>query len=358
MQIKIYAAVLTSFILFGGVASTDVRLKDVAVVKDQREIQLIQYGLVGGLEGTGDGKNTQFTIRSIANMMKNMGIEVPAERIKVKNVAAVMVTATVSPYTKKGGTFDVTVSSIGDARSLEGGTLFLTPLAGSNKIVYGMAQGPISVGGTNKDFGAAGSVVKNAQLTGLVPNGGILERELPTLNTEERNLLVTLRNPDFTTAFRLASAINDFFTIDIASAHDAGSIFIEIPDEYTDRGDIVKFISEMEMVTFMPDQRAKVIINERTGTVIAGGNVSIGPVAIMHGTLSLAIEQTDTTAVQQALPGQTVPVGDRMVTLDETANVGMVAKALNMLGVTPRDLIAIFQALKRSGSLRAELIIM
>lgn len=341
--------------IFSSAAVGDVRLKDVATVRDQRAAQLIGYGLVVGLDGTGDGRNTQFTIRTIGNMLQRMGIEVPATTIKVKNVAAVMVTATVSPYVKAGGAFDVTVSSVGDASSLEGGTLLLTPLQTADGLVRAKAQGPVSVGGTNRDFGSGRGIV-NLQLVGAVPGGGILELDLPTIAVDERSLMVMLRDADFTTAFRLANAINSTFGGDIAMAQDAGNIMVSVPNEFSTRNDMVGFISLMENVTFEPDETARVIINERTGTIIAGGNVSLAPVAIMHGTLSIDIGQNNQAAGQIGL--QQRPAGDRMVNLSETSNVSEVAQALNMLQVTPRDMIAIFQALKRAGSLRAELIVM
>ncbi|MFC1692549.1 flagellar basal body P-ring protein FlgI [Candidatus Latescibacterota bacterium] len=357
--VKLLIFFVIGFFMLVSAPSSVVRLKDVAQVRDQREIDLIGYSLVVGLEGTGDGKNTQFTIKSIGNMMQRNGMIVSSDRIKVKNVAAVMVTARVSPYIKNGGTFDVTVSSMGDARSLEGGTLLLTLLSGQNGKLYATAQGPISVGGTNKDFGGIGGVVTNSQLTGIVPNGGILDRELPTLGIDERRMLVTLFNPDFTTAFRLATAINESFEMYIAKAQDAGSIIVNVPGEYSDQGDLVKFISEMEIVTFRPDERARVIINERTGTIIVGGNVTISPIAIMHGNLSLSVgEEQPAAAAQLAIPGQVEQMGDRMVSFEESTNVSDVARALNLLGITPRDLIAIFQVLKRSGALRAELLVM
>lgn len=343
-----------------------VRLKDIATIRDQRELQLMGYGLVVGLDGTGDGKNTQFTIRSVGNMMKRMGIEVPSTSIKVKNVAAVMVTATVSPYTKPGGSFDVTVSSMGDASSLEGGTLLMTPLTGVDGVVAAFAQGALSVGGTNRNFGND-AVVPNIQLVGRITDGGILEREIPTLDPAERSIMVTLSNPDFTTTNRVVDAINDTFGENTASAQDAGSVIVTIPNTYVEKNEAVRFIAEMERITFVPDEKARIVINERTGTIVAGANVSLSPVAIMHGTLALTIEEAPQPAPQQPqdltqqqpaqpMPGEE-PVGDRMVTFDEQANVGEVARALNVLGATPRDIIAIFQALKHSGSLRAELII-
>ncbi|MCE5249629.1 flagellar basal body P-ring protein FlgI [bacterium] len=357
----VYCTILCVCLAHVPCTPAQVRLKDVAIIKDQREIQLLGYGLVVGLDGTGDGKNTQFTIRTIGNMLKRMGIEVSAANIKVKNVAAVIVTATVSPYVKTGGTFDVTVSSMGDASSLEGGTLLLTPMCATGEMQYATAQGPLSVGGSNRNFGGQTGIVQNKQLVGMVPKGGILERDLPTLGVEERSLMVTLRNPDYTTAYRLATSVNSTFQNTLASARDAGSIVVKIPPEYADSGDIVRFISEMELVTFIPDEKAKVIINERTGTIIAGGNVSLSPVAIMHGTLSVVISEPQAAGAQQppgqaAQPGQ-VSTTERMVAFNETANVAEVAKALNVLGATPRDLIAIFQALKTAGSLRAELIV-
>jgi len=333
-------------------ATAAVRLKDVARIRDQKSVQLTGLGLVVGLAGTGDNKNTQFTIRMLGNLMSNSGIEVPSATIKVKNVAAVMVTATVSPYVKEGGTFDVTVSSTGDAASLEGGTLLVSHMLDSMGRRVARAQGMLTVGGTNSNVA---STVAN------VANGGILLRELPTISMDEHNMLVTLVNPDFTTAFRLSEAINEDFGLDLAMAQDAGSIIVNVPDEYSAAGDLVRFISEVEAVTFEPDSRARVVINERTGTIVAGGMVSLGSVAITHGDLSLIIEDPAAAAAAApavpALPGQG-PTGDRFVTIAESANVGEVAQALNQLGVTPNDLIAIFQALKRSGSLRAELLFM
>ena len=361
--------VLAAFLLQVSLSRAAVRLKDVAVIKDQRETLLIGYGLVVGLNGTGDGKNTQFTIRSIGNLMKNMNIEVPSTTIKVKNVAAVMVTANVSPYVKEGGTFDITVSSVGDASSLEGGTLLMTPLIDQSGMQYAIAQGAISVGGSNRDYTGTGEVVQNLQLVGLVSEGGILEHSLPTIASDERSLEVSLRSPDFTTAYRLASAINITFMNKLATARDAGTIVVNVPPEYSDAGDVVRFVSEMELVTFVPDDKAKVIINERTGTIVAGANVSLSPIAIMHGTLSLSIEEPAAAAPAQDLAAPQAPAApaapqaavenvERMVSFNETANVGEVARALNLLGATPRDLIAIFQALKSAGSLRAELVIM
>ena len=345
------------FLLIVSYASADVRLKDVAYIKDQSEIQLKGPGLVMGLNGTGDGKNTQFTIRMIGNMMRSMDIEVPATAIKVKNVAAVMVTATVSPYVKVGGTFDVNVASMGDAKSLEGGTLLMTALSDVNDVLFAKAQGPVSLGGSNKNFGGA-VVVNNDVLSGVVPGGGLLEREVPTLGMDEHSLTVSLRNPDYTTAYRLSEAIDAYFESDLATARDAGTIIVKVPDEYANNQDLVKFISEMEIISFRPDDQARVVINERTGTIIAGSNVSLAPVAIMHGMLSLTIGQQETTPEGiQPMPAVQGRDGDRMVSFGESANVGQIVRALNMLGVTPRDLIAIFQALKVSGSLRAELVV-
>ena len=356
MKKKILFIICVCLICSAVTAEAQVRLKDIALIKDQREIQLKGLGLITGLNGTGDGKNTQFTIRMIGNMMRNFDIEVPSASIKVKNAAAVMVTATVSPYVKVGGTFDVNVSSLGDAKSLEGGTLLMTILSDAGGQVYGKAQGPFSIGGANLDYG--GGLIANATLTGVVPGGGILEREIPTIGVDMGSLTVTLRNPDYTTAYRLANAINDAFDEEIAVARDAGSIVVSVPDSYVVSNGMVGFIAEMENITVETDERARVVINERTGTIVAGGNVSLSPVAIMHGTLALTIGELE-AGTQPAAGGVDVggASGDRMVAFDESANVNQLARSLNMLGVTPRDLIAIFQALKAAGSLRAELII-
>lgn len=346
---------ILTFLLLSSAVQAQVRLKDIALIRDQREIQLKGLGLITGLEGTGDGKNTQFTIRMIGNMMKNFGIEVPSTSIKVKNAAAVMVTANVSPYTRVNGTFDVSVSSLGDAKSLEGGTLLMTILTDANGTVYGNAQGTFSIGGANRDYGGAGGMVENATLTGVVPGGGILEREIATLGMDQRSLTVTLRNPDYTTAYRLAMAINGAFAEPLANARDAGSITILVPETVAANSGMVEFISRMENITVETDEAARVVINERTGTIVAGANVSLAPVAIMHGTLALTIGR-DEPALTGA--GDIAGLaGDRMVSIAESADVGQIARSLNLLGVTPRDMIAIFQALKVAGSLRAELLI-
>ena len=349
---------IAACLLFSTVtAQAQARIKDIAFVKDQREIQLKGLGLLTGLEGTGDGKNTQFTIRMIGNLMRNFGIEVPSTSIKVKNAAAVMVTATVSPYTKVNGTFDVSVSSLGDAKSLEGGTLLMTILTDANGTVYGKAQGSFSIGGANRDYGGAGGMVENAALNGIVTGGGILEREIPTLATDEQSLTVNLRNPDYTTAYRLATAIGGEFSEDIALARDAGSITVRVPGTFMEKNDMVGFISRMENITVETDEIARVVVNERTGTIVAGGNVSLSPVAIMHGTLALTIGQPAESGAPDASEPAIGRNGDRIVSLSESANIGQIARSLNLLGVTPRDMIAIFQALKVAGSLHAELLI-
>ncbi len=345
MKITYRHFLLAAALLTASQSAAEVRLKDVARVRDQQELQLIGYGLVVGLPGTGDNRNTQFTIRTLANFLKREGIDVPASTIKVKNVAGVMVTATVSPYVKVGGRFDITVSSTGDASSLEGGTLLLTLLHDSAGVIYGKALGPITLGGTQRAMDVPG---------GMAPGGGVLLLDVPTLGMDEQSLTVTLMEPDYTTAFRVAEAVNERFGAPVAQARDAGSITLTVPSEYAAGGGLVQFIAELETVAFEPDERAKVVINERTGTIVAGGRVSLGAVAITHGTLSLNIGGGNQAA---AAPGAGSS-GDHMVALGETANVSEVAQALNLMGVSPDDLIAIFQALKRAGSLRAELVIM
>lgn len=349
------------------------RIKDVARLAGQTETQLIGYGLVVGLKGTGDGQRTQFTTQSIVNMLRNTGIEVPRERIQVRNVAAVMVTAKLNPFVKKGAALDVTVSSIGDARSMEGGTLLLSPLQGTDGEIYALAQGALSIGGINRESaGGKGSFAKNHTLVGELPGGAIVQKEAPggIPNTEEVTL--TLSAPDYSSAVALAKAVNGNFKQEIAQALDPVSIRVTIPEAMRQKR--MEFIAEVENLDFLVSSVAKVVLNEKTGTVIAGGNVSIAEVAVSHGNITIEVRaQTQTnvqnvarergSAVQQTATSETEefkvdePKADMRV-IPASSNVADLAKSLNSLGVSPRDIIAIFQAIKKAGALNAELIVM
>lgn len=341
-----------------------VRIKDIADIKGVRENQLVGYGLVVGLDGTGDGKKSLFTVQSMATMLEKMGITVNASDIAVSNVAAVMVTAQLPPFAKPGGRIDVLVNSIGDAKNLQGGTLLMTPLKAANGHVYAVAQGPVNTGGFSAE-GEAGSVQKNFPTVGRVIGGALVEREVNINLNSHRNLTLSLRRPDFTTVTRMADAINGLFYERVAFAQDAGTVEIKVPMAYL--GNIVGLVAMIEKLDVEPDITAKVIINERTGTVVMGDKVRINTIAIAHGNLSIVIKES--AQVSQPPPfserGETVVTPQSNVNVEEGesqvvlmpsgANIGDVVSALNALGVSPRDLIAIFQAIKAAGALQAEL---
>ncbi len=345
-----------------------VRIKDICAFQNTKEIDLIGYGLVIGLDGTGDGNGTQFTIRSLANMMERMGLTVDAKKVKVKNVAAVMVSGRISGHQTEGSYFDVTVSSVGDASSLQGGTLLMTPLTSSDGIVYGMAQGPVSIGGFNVSVDDGNKIVNNYTLVGRVPNGGKITRPVVTDPQLDKEFFLSLHNPDFTTASRVAERINIKYGL-TSIALDAGTIKVMIPDSLAYPSLRAEFVSDIGLLQIVPDNSARVVINEKTGTIVAGQHVTIEPVAIAHGTITVNIESTP--VISQPDPfsaGETVVTQVPRVAVDDqkarvihmkgAVYLSQVARALNRIGATPRDIIAIFQALKQAGALRAELVIL
>jgi flagellar P-ring protein precursor FlgI len=345
-----------------------VRIKDIADIKGVRQNQLVGYGLVVGLNGTGDSDNAVFTIQSMASMLEKMGVTVASEDIEVDNVAAVMVTTDLPAFVRSGSRIDVLVSSIGDAEDLQGGTLIFTPLKAADGQVYAVAQGPISTGGFVVGSDSGSGVQKNFPTVGRVVNGALIEKEIPNKFNQKQSLTLTLHSPDFTTSSRVARAINIAFYDQIARSHDAGTIEVNVPGKYI--GNVVALVTMIESLGVTPDTVSKVIINERTGTVIMGENVRISTVAIAHGNLSIEIKEDSN--VSQPLPfsrrGETVVTPESQVQVQEGNNpiflvnsgvsIAAVVKALNALGVSPRDLISIFQALKAAGALQAELEIM
>lgn len=350
-----------------GFEAQKIRFKDLAQIQTLQDVQLLGYGLVVGLEGNGDGRGSPFTIQAIANLVRNMGVEVDPQQIRAKNSAAVMVTAQLSPFTRVGSTIDVTVSSLGDATSLEGGTLLMTPLQANppNGPTMVIAQGSVSIGGFNAEGGGGATVSKNHPVVGRVPNGAIVQQELVSPGEIVSSLNIMLREPDYTTVSRLARAIDTKFGARIASALDAGTIRLSVPRSRQSSGTFVEFLAELESVTVIPDVKAKVVVNERTGTIVVGEHVAISEVAIAHGSLTISIGPQET--IQGGVPGGPqiqgqfggAPVVEeekpRLLALPPASSVSDVAKALNALKVTPRDIIAIFQALKKAGALRAEL---
>lgn len=341
-----------------------VRIKDLADINGVRDNQLVGYGLVVGLDGTGDGKKSLFTVQSMVSMLEKMGITVSANDIAVSNVAAVMVTAELPPFAKAGQRIDVLVNSIGDAKNLQGGTLLMTPLKAANDQVYAVAQGPVNTGGFAAE-GQGGSVQKNFPTVGRVIDGALVEREVQINLNTRRSLTLSLRQPDFTTVTRMSEAINSLFYDRIAAAQDAGTVEVKVPMAYL--GNIVGLVAMIEKLEVQPDLTARVVINERTGTVVMGESVRISTIAIAHGNLSIVIKESP--QVSQPLPfsenGETVVTPDTSINVEEgenqlvlmpaRASIGEVVNALNALGVSPRDLIAIFQAIKAAGALQAEL---
>ncbi|MBC7332406.1 MAG: flagellar basal body P-ring protein FlgI [Synergistetes bacterium] len=305
-----------------------VRIKDVAHIEDARPNQLIGMGLVVGLNGTGD--KTKLTPQMMQNMLRYFDLSVAQRNINSRNVAAVMVTANLPPFAKPGMRIDVTVSSIGDARSLEGGYLLLTPLKGPDGNVYAVAQGPVSIG-------PEGSF----PTVGVVTNGATVEREVPVEMSKDGLITIVLDRPDFTTAKRVAESINESFG-NIARAEDASRIRVRVPLSY--RRNLVDFISSLEELEITPDTPAIVVINERTGTVVMGENVKISKVAVAHKNFSITVGQSGG-----------LPVQGYMMEFPETTTVGDVVKALNAVGATPKDIIAILQAIKEAGALHGEL---
>ena len=326
-----------------------VRVKDISSLGGVRDNQLVGYGLVVGLDGTGDSDSSRILLQSIANMLKRFGINVPYTQITdIDNMAAVMVVANLPPFAKPGTRLDVVVSSIGDAESLAGGTLIMTPLRGPDGVVYAVAQGPISVGGAYKEGmgGGRGGIVPH-KTVGRIPGGAIVEREVPMSFYKNGRISILLHQPDFTTAVRVANSINQFFGKDLAKAVDASEVQVRIPDRFKD--DVSSFISMVGLIDVEPDVPARVVIDERTGTVVMGENVRISTVAVSHGNLSIVIREK---------VGEEEVVRERKVFVVKGVTVADIVKALNAVGATPKDLIAILQAIKVAGALHADLIIM
>ncbi|MBL7179793.1 MAG: flagellar basal body P-ring protein FlgI [Pseudomonadota bacterium] len=359
------------------------RIKDIASIKGIRSNQLFGYGLVMGLNGSGDKGGTSFTIQGLVNMLEHMGVHVGADDVKVSNVAAVMVSATLPPFARVGKKIDITLSSIGDAKSLQGGTLLLTPLKGVDGKVYALAQGAISIGGFSAGGGAGGGVTKNHPTVGRISGGATIERELSLSIMDKKELTIILDNADFNTASRIADAINTQLAENVAEPIDSGTLNLKIPETF--QGKVVNLIAQIGDLEVTPDSIAKVIVNEKTGTVVIGENVRIQKVAVAHGNLSIQIKETqevsqplpfspsgDGTAPTQTEGGTIVaPGGSTIVTpqsdvsveeeknqlllIPEGRTIGDLVNALNAIGVGPRDLITILQALKAAGALQGEL---
>jgi flagellar P-ring protein precursor FlgI len=365
---RLAALSLTALMLtatLGAADAQDVLLKNIAHVQGVTANQLVGYGLITGLAGTGD--STTFTSKTMQNMLQAFGVAVAANDVKSKNVAAVVITASLPPFAHSGDNIDVTASSLGDATSLQGGTLILSELRGANNLVYATAQGPISVGGFSAGQDG-GSVTKNHTAAGRIPQGGVIAREMTTaIQQDASGFSYVLTTPDYKTAARAASALNARFGAGTAHAVDAETVRVNLPAHYTN--DPVSFLADADDLSLNANQNAKVVINERTGTIVFGGDITLAPVAIAHGNLTLTITPSNvvvppgplTNADSKTQSNTTIKAtesGRKLIYISGAPSLAQVVRALNTIGVSPRDLISIVQALRESGSLQADLDIM
>ena len=362
------AVVVAGSAPLGARNGASMRIKDVASLVGVRPTPLIGYGLVVGLNRTGDKRQTLFTNMSIANTLERFGVVVTPEMMKVENVAAVMVSAELPPFARPGVRLDILVSSIGDARSLQGGTLVPTPLRGLDGQVVALGQGPLTLGG----FGggnAANGVQVNHLTAGRVPGGGLVQVQPRGAVPDGEQVMLALNTPDFSTAARLASVVDGALGAGTARALDPATVAIAVPAHF--RGNIPELMARIEPLPVESDLPARVVINERTGTVVVGAQVTLGAAAVAHGTLAVRISTRfdvsqpnpslgPSRAETVVVPNQNVDVSERdarLIAMDEGVTLDAVVRALNSLGVTPRDIIAIVQALKAAGSLRAEIVV-
>ncbi len=366
---------LITFILMGLISMANIlpahaasRIKDLVSIEGVRENQLVGYGLVVGLNGTGDTlRNAPFTEQSITAMLERLGVNTRGTLMKAENVAAVMVTAALPPFARAGSRLDISVSSMGDADNLRGGTLIVTPLKGADGEVYAVAQGSIQVSGFTAG-GDASSVTQGVPTAGRIPNGGIVEKTVNYSMITKKEILLSLRNPDFTTSRRIASVINKEMGIKTAMALDPSTVVIIKPDSYA--SNMVDLVTDLEQLYVQPDQKARVVVDERSGIIVIGNEVRVSEVAIAQGNLTIRVSETP--QVSQPNPfggGETAVVprteldidegeGKKLALLKPGVNLQELVDGLNALGIGPRDMIAILQALKVSGALHAEIEVM
>lgn len=350
------------------VALAQSRIKDIADIEGVRDNLLVGYGLVVGLNGTGDSlNNAPFTEQSLVAMLERLGVNSRGSRLRTDNVAAVMVTANLPPFARQGSRVDVRVSAIGDASSLLGGTLLVTPLLGADGEIYSVAQGQVAVGGFSAQ-GQGASVTQGVPTVGRIASGAIVEREVTFAFDSLDQVTIALRNPDFTTAQRIASAVNAYMGGAIAKATDPASVRVQVPAQW--QGDVAGLMTQIEQLRVQPDQVAKVVIDENSGIIVMGENVRIDTVAIAQGNLTIRI--TETPQVSQPGPfsqGQTAVVPRTNIQVDQGADRKLavlpkgvtlqeLVDGLNMLGISPRDMISILQAIKAAGALQAEIEVM
>ncbi|WP_407522365.1 flagellar basal body P-ring protein FlgI [Methylobacterium oryzisoli] len=344
------------------------RVKDLATIEGVRPNQLVGYGIVVGLNGTGDTlNNVPFTRQSVQAMLERLGVNTRGATMRTANLAAVMVTASLPPFATQGTRIDVTVSSLGDAKSLQGGTLLVTPLLGADGEVYALAQGSLAIAGFQAE-GDAAKITRGVPTNGRIANGAMIEREVEFKLNQQRSLRLSLRNPDLTTSKRIASAINDFMGADTAEPTDPSTVTLQVPVRY--QGNMIRLLTEVEQLKVEPDQTARVIIDERSGIIVMGRDVRVSTVAVAQGNLTVTItEQPQVSQPEPLSGGETVVVprtavkvdtGDRnkLALVREGVSLRELVDGLNALGVGPRDLISILQAIKAAGALQADIEVM
>jgi len=345
------------------------RIKDLVDVEGVRDNMMVGYGLVVGLDGTGDSlRNSPFTKQSLESMLERMGVNIRGTDFQTKNVAAVMVTANLPPFASQGTRMDISISALGDSKSLRGGTLLVTPLAGADGEVYAVAQGPVVVGGFSAE-GEGSSVSKGVTTSGRIANGAIIERELQFDLAKLEELKLSLRNPDFTTARRTADAINTYLGTDAATMTNPSTITVKKPRRF--RGDMVTLLAEIEQLRVQPDQLAKIVIDEQSGIIVMGSEVRVSTVAIAQGNLTIRVTETPQVSQPNAFAeqGETVTVPRTDIEIDESEDEKLtilqtgvtlqeLVDGLNALGVGPQDMISILQSLKVAGAIQAELQVM
>jgi flagellar P-ring protein FlgI len=361
-----FLAIILSLLALAPAYGAGSRIKDLVMIAGARENQLNGWGLVVGLAGDGD-KDPAYTVQAIANVLQRYGVTIPASTLSSKNISAVFVTAEIKPFLKSGSRIDVTVASMGDAKSLQGGVLLQTPLFGANNEVYAVAQGPLAVGGFSAGASGAGgaNVQKNHPTVAQISGGALVEKEIPTKVVNNHHIELLLREGDFTSAARMAVAVNQVFP-NAAQAVDATTVRVKVPDGMEENS--VDFIARLEAIEVNPDTTARVIINERTGTIVATSKIKISSCAVSHGELTISIASNlevsqptpfskgGTTVVTPRTDTKVTETKGSLIALEEMPTIEKVAAGLNAIGVTPRDMMAIFQAMKQAGALQAELI--
>lgn len=343
-------------------------LRDLIEVFGVRDNQLIGYGIVSGLNGTGDDVSAPFAMQSLRALLRRLGVQVPDKQLRLKNVAAVIVTSTLPAFARSGTRIDVTISSIGNAKSLRGGILLQAPLHGADRKVYAVAQGPILIGGFEASGKTGSSVRSNITTAGRIPGGALVERSVRTKYSQGGRMLLSLKSPDFANAQRIADAINRKMGDDTAEPVDSGAVEVRMPEKQRDKP--VAFLAQLGDIQVTPVTHARVVINEKTGTIVIGGSVQLAPVAISQGGITIAVKEEpfvsqpdgifssgETKVVQRSEVDPVEETPPSLTYLDGAATLADVASALSTFGVSPRELASILQALKTAGALRAEIVV-